>query len=163
MAGLFDTWISEDGTLIYSYSVVTMDSSSAVSFIHERMPAILDTDDDIRFWLDSFNVPAHEALSRLKPSVHLTSYPVSTQINSIRNQDMNLNKPIDLNKPKPLCGSGKLMASWLTKASPLKRESVDPEKDSTTIQPSAKRQLLTETSADGPAAKKINSDPSNSV
>jgi len=118
IAGLFNTWKNpQDGSIIYSYSVITMQSSSAVSWIHERMPAILDTDEDVANWLDSYNTPVHQALSNLKASINLCVHPVSTAVNNIRNQDSHLSQAIDLNQPKPLSASGKLMANWLSKAS----------------------------------------------
>ena len=118
IAGLFNTWKNpQDGSVIYSYSVITMESSSAVSWIHERMPAILDSEEDVANWLDSHNIPVQKALSNLKASVNLTVHPVSTAVNNIRNQDPHLSQAIDLNQPKPLSGSGKLMANWLSKAS----------------------------------------------
>lgn len=118
IAGLFNTWKNpQDGSIIYSYSVITMESSSAVSWIHERMPAILDTDEEVANWLDSYNISVKKALSNLKASVNLCVHPVSTAVNNVRNQDRNLNQAIDLNKPKPLSSSGKLMANWLIKGS----------------------------------------------
>lgn len=118
MAGLFDVWKSpEDGSTIYSYSVVTMDSCPAFSWIHERMPAILETEDDINSWLDFVHVPVEEALSKLKASSILKCHPVSTDVNYVRNQCDNLTRPIDLTKPKPLSRSGQFMANWLKKTS----------------------------------------------
>lgn len=115
-AGLFDTWKSDEGSVIYSYSVITMESSPKVNWIHERMPAILETEDEVRNWLDSAHVSSQKALSNLKPSTNVCIYPVSTQVNNVRNQDTSLNRPIDLNKPKTMSASGKFMANWLTKS-----------------------------------------------
>ena len=93
-----------------------MESSPTVSWIHERMPAILDTDEDVANLLDSVNVPLKEALSKLKPSSKLCIHAVSTAVNSVKNQDRRLSQAIDLNQPKPLTGSGKFMDSWLSRA-----------------------------------------------
>lgn len=121
MAGLFDVWKSpEDGNLIFSYSVVTMDSCPAFSWIHERMPAVLETEEDIDDWLDFTRVPAQQALTKLKASTILICHPVSTDVNNSRNNGYHLTKRIDLDKPKPLTGSGKFMANWLKKASPVR-------------------------------------------
>lgn len=118
LAGIFDTWRShEDGSLVQSYSVVTMDASPAFAFIHERMPAVLETEEDVNNWLDSAHVPAEKAISKLKASTNLPFHPVSPDVGSVKNQERSLTRPIDLDKPKPLSGSGKLMASWLSKKS----------------------------------------------
>lgn len=46
MAGLYDVW--QDGnTIIYSYSVITMNSSNTFDWLHHRMPAILETQEQI--------------------------------------------------------------------------------------------------------------------
>lgn len=128
LAGLFNEWKSpEDGSVIYSYSVITMDSCPSFSWIHERMPAVLETEDEINQWLDFTNLSPQEALLKLKPSTALASHPVSSDVNSSRNHGDHLTKPIDLKKPKPLSGSGKLMASWLTKGSTAR--SVQAEED----------------------------------
>ncbi len=116
-AGLFDVWKSpEDRSIIYSYSVITMDSCPAFSWIHERMPAILETEDDVNSWLDYTHVPAQEAISNLKSSAILTYHPVSEDVNNARNEGSHLTKAIDLNKPKPLSASGTFMANWLGKS-----------------------------------------------
>lgn len=43
MAGLYNIWQNED-VIIYSYSVITMDSNSTLDWLHHRMPAILDNE-----------------------------------------------------------------------------------------------------------------------
>ena len=109
-----------------------MASSSAVSWIHERMPAILDTDEDVANWLDSYNISVPKALSGLRASVNLCFHPVSMDVNRVKNQDINLSQPVDLDKPKPLSDSAKLMANWLSKASErsaVVRETVKREAD----------------------------------
>lgn len=47
MAGLYHVWQNED-TIIYSYSVITMDSNNTMDWLHHRMPAILDSDEQIQ-------------------------------------------------------------------------------------------------------------------
>lgn len=120
-----------------------MDSSPAFSWIHERMPAILETESDIDSWLDT-KIPALEALSKLKASSILKCHPVSTDVNSSRNQGDHLARPIDLNKPKPLSGSGKFMANWLSKGSPARTSPSKVDKKSEPASPpkeGVKRQL----------------------
>lgn len=156
LAGLFDVWKSpEDGSIIYSYSVITMDSCPAFSWIHERMPAILETEDDVNSWLDYTHIPAEEAITKLKASSILTCHPVSADVNNARNEGSHLTKAIDLNKPKPLSASGKFMANWLRKASPAKVDKsncVSPPKEG------VKRQLSIKDPVQGTSAKKIKED-----
>ncbi|XP_069698023.1 abasic site processing protein HMCES [Periplaneta americana] len=44
MAGLFDVWTSPEGEVIYSYTVITLESNDTLSWLHHRMPAILEGD-----------------------------------------------------------------------------------------------------------------------
>ena len=67
---------------------------------------------------------------------------------------------IDLKKPKPLSGSGKFMANWLSKASPAKVDKsncVSPSKEG------VKRQLSMKDPVQGTSAKKIKEDEPPSV
>ena len=53
------------------------------------------------------------------------NYFIATDVNSVKHQDRRLLRPVDLNLPtpkKPLSASGKLMANWLIKASPVRNE-----------------------------------------
>lgn len=47
MAGLFDIWEDENGDKMYSYSVITFESSKIMSWLHHRMPAILETEEQV--------------------------------------------------------------------------------------------------------------------
>lgn len=113
MAGLFSCWTSSEGKPVYSYSVITMESNTHFSWLHHRMPAILNTDEEVMDWIDSGRVPADKAMELLKPVDKLTWHPVSTAVNNSRNKSDGCNKPVDLKKPKPV---NPLMMNWLKKA-----------------------------------------------
>lgn len=53
MAGLYHIWQNEE-TIIYSYSVITMESNETFDWLHHRMPAILDRDEQIEVCLPLF-------------------------------------------------------------------------------------------------------------
>lgn len=120
MAGLFDEWRSSEGEVIYSYTVITLESSTTLSWLHNRMPAILDGQ-QVTDWLDVDRIPPKAALSVIQPATVLTWHPVATLVNNSRNKDPQCNKPITL-KPKPASRSKLLMESWLKKGTG-KRES----------------------------------------
>lgn len=46
MAGVYSVWHVQD-TIIYSYSVITMESNNTLGWMHHRMPAILDSEEQI--------------------------------------------------------------------------------------------------------------------
>ncbi|KAL1130723.1 hypothetical protein AAG570_011964 [Ranatra chinensis] len=96
MAGIYGTWESSEGEIIYSYSIITMDSNESFGWIHERMPAILSSPEQIQGWLDYERVSPGEAVSLLEPVKVLSWYPVSTLVNNSRNKDPTCIKPIQL-------------------------------------------------------------------
>lgn len=97
MAGLWAVWKDPDtGVWVPSAAVITTAANRFVSSIHDRMPVLLPREvwDD---WLD----PAVDDLDYLRsllepaPDDVLDMYPVSTAVNSVRNQGPNLLEPIE--------------------------------------------------------------------
>ncbi|KAM8930163.1 abasic site processing protein HMCES isoform 2-T2 [Pelodytes ibericus] len=125
MAGLFDCWESPSGgDPLYSYTVITVDASKSMDWIHDRMPAILDGDEEIRKWLDFSEVPTHEALKLIHPIENVTHHPVSPLVNNSRNNSPDCIAPVILNRKKEptLNASGKKMLDWLQSRSPKKEQ-----------------------------------------
>ncbi|XP_044079467.1 abasic site processing protein HMCES [Siniperca chuatsi] len=124
MAGLFDCWIPPDGgEPLYTYSVITVNASQNLQSIHNRMPAILAGEEEVRRWLDFGEVKSLDALKLLQSKNILTSHPVSSLVNNSRNNSPKCLQPVDLNSkkdPKPTA-SHKMM-SWLTSSPPSKRK-----------------------------------------
>ena len=97
-AGLWETWKRQDqqNALYRSCTIITVEACEAVRNIHHRMPAILKPE-LYGLWLD----PQNQDLGRLKDILQkglitgLVSYPVSKQVNSIRNNDPSCIDPID--------------------------------------------------------------------
>ncbi|XP_026332096.1 embryonic stem cell-specific 5-hydroxymethylcytosine-binding protein-like isoform X3 [Hyposmocoma kahamanoa] len=91
MAGLYNVW-EGDHAVIYSYSVITMDSNTTLSWLHHRMPAMLETEEQIQAWLDIDEVGSDMALAYLKPAKILKWHKVSTAVNNSRNKSTECNK-----------------------------------------------------------------------
>ncbi|XP_065371918.1 abasic site processing protein HMCES [Calliphora vicina] len=112
MAGLFDIWEDEHGDKIYSYAVITFESSKIMSWMHHRMPAILETEEQVNNWLDFKNVSDEQALATLRPATQLQWHRVSNIVNNSRNKTDQCNKPFEMVKAeKP--AMNKMMSSWL--------------------------------------------------
>nr|XP_045613064.1 abasic site processing protein HMCES-like [Procambarus clarkii] len=133
MAGIFSHWFSTEGEEVWSYSLLTMDSGKKFSDLHHRMPAILETDQDVEDWLDFERIGYKDALMILKNDVELTWHPVSSDVNNVRNQEPNLNAPVSKDKKPPDTPSSRLMSAWLSKgtvknvkSTPIKNESLKP-------------------------------------
>ncbi|XP_025908413.1 embryonic stem cell-specific 5-hydroxymethylcytosine-binding protein, partial [Nothoprocta perdicaria] len=132
MAGIFDCWEPPGGgDALYTYTIITVDASKDVSFIHHRMPAILDGEEAVRKWLDFAEVPTQEAVKLIQPTENVVFHPVSTIVNSVRNDSPECLAPIELGVRKQVkaTASSKVMANWLKsspEASPKKQENEVP-------------------------------------
>ena len=86
-AGLWDHWEGEGKTLD-SCTIIVMPSNEVMRPIHERMPAII-APAHYDLWLDSRITDKQEIMQYLTsaPSSQLTAYPVSTWVNSPKNND----------------------------------------------------------------------------
>lgn len=115
MAALFDKWTSPEGDEIYSYTIITLESNETLSWLHHRMPAILDSDEELSSWLDYGEVNAENALKYVKPVKVLLYHSVSTLVNNSRNKDPKCNMPAnqDVAETKP-SKSADFMKSWLS-------------------------------------------------
>ncbi|CAH2985826.1 unnamed protein product [Chilo suppressalis] len=119
MAGLYNIWQNED-VIIYSYSVITMESNSSLSWLHHRVPAILDTQELMEAWLDVDNVPPNAAISLLKPTNTLSWHRVSKLVNNSKYKASDCNKKIPeqkTNKEKQ-----KTLTTWFTKTAKRQNE-----------------------------------------
>ena len=84
MAGLYDTWISPDGTKISTCTIITTTPNRLMEKIHHRMPVILRKEDEA-VWLDRTK-SAEELKTLLTPyrDDDLFAYPVSNIVNSAK-------------------------------------------------------------------------------
>lgn len=66
MAGLYNIFNDKNGNAYAAISIVTTEANSDISFIHHRMPAILQNE-AIETWLDTNNVDISNLQRLLKP------------------------------------------------------------------------------------------------
>lgn len=81
-AGLFDVWRGEEGKRLVSCTVLTTAAPKELSWLHERMPVIMDYD-HYDLWLDR-STPDIADLTELLlpyPAAGLEVYPVSPNVN----------------------------------------------------------------------------------
>ena len=88
-AGLWDC-VQYEGTdeKIYTYTIITTDSNKQLSFLHDRMPVILENgSEQVRTWLDPERSEWSKDLqSLLKPfNGELECYPVSKDVGKVGN------------------------------------------------------------------------------
>ena len=93
-AGLWDAWTGEDDSVYHSCTILTTAASDSIREIHHRMPIILNPD-AFHEWLnpDNQDTSKLETLLREQTVQEFTSYPVSTFVNSPKNNDPKCIKP----------------------------------------------------------------------
>jgi putative SOS response-associated peptidase YedK len=98
-AGLWDRWKDPNGQWIKSCSILTTTPNALTAPDHDRMPVILDPD-IYDLWLDPGMKDVHAMSDMLKPydARLMRSYPVSTRINSVVNDDPQCAAPVELSQ-----------------------------------------------------------------
>lgn len=93
-AGLWERWDRAlDRKPVESCAIITTVANELLRPIHGRMPVILAPEDYAR-WLDPATSPAlAQALLKPYPSDAMLAYPVSTRVNSVRNDDAGCIEP----------------------------------------------------------------------
>lgn len=91
MAGIWEGWKSPDGKTLYTCSVITTGPNKLMKDIHDRMPVILNREDE-KTWLD----PTISDTTLLQPLLvpfddeAMESYEVSSLVNSPKNNQPEL-------------------------------------------------------------------------
>jgi putative SOS response-associated peptidase YedK len=87
-AGLFERWLSPAGEVLDTCTIITTRSNALLAPLHDRMPVIVAP---VAFdrWLDVANEDVADLFAPY-PADAMTYYPVSTRVNSVRNDDAKL-------------------------------------------------------------------------
>lgn len=91
VAGIWENWKSPSGEDVRTFAVITCEANEMVAEIHDRMPVIIAKEDYER-WLSSEPNPSD--LLRPYPAELMTMWPVSTRVNSPRNEDISLTEEV---------------------------------------------------------------------
>jgi hypothetical protein len=100
-AGLWDSSTGADGVVIRSCTIVTMPANKLMTEIHNvkhRMPAIL-AKEDRDAWLTGTPEAAFSVIKQY-PDTHMVATPVSTRVNTPKNNDAKLIEPIDASRQR---------------------------------------------------------------
>jgi len=94
LAGLWDHWKDPKGEEIRSFTIITTKANDVLSEIHPRMPVILRREDE-GLWMSDQVLTGKELerLFRPFPSGLMTSYPVSSSVDSVKNDREDLIAP----------------------------------------------------------------------
>ena len=101
-AGLYELWRDKDrpdddpDSWLWTATIITTRAEDEVGRIHDRMPMVIEP---ARWadWLDPTATSAEALHGLMTPaaSVHLTTYPVSTEVNSVRHNGPGLIEPME--------------------------------------------------------------------
>jgi len=96
-AGLWDGWKDSTGHWVKTCSILTTTPNAVTSAVHDRMPAILDPA-TYDLWLDPRVTDVGAVSDLLKPydAKSMRSYPVSTRVNSVTNDDEECSRPMEM-------------------------------------------------------------------
>ncbi|MEK5443647.1 MULTISPECIES: SOS response-associated peptidase [unclassified Fredinandcohnia] len=91
MAGIWERWKSPDGHTLYSCSIITTTPNELMRDIHDRMPVILNKEDE-QAWLNPSLKDVSRVSHLLKPLTadNMEAYEVSSLVNSPSNNSPNL-------------------------------------------------------------------------
>src|SRR5208337_1738429 len=99
-AGLWDQWRDPAGSLIESCTILTTTPNSLLAEVHDRMPVIL-RQGNYDLWLDPGfkNVKALAEILAPFDATQMRSFPVSTRINAVANDDPDCVAPWQISPP----------------------------------------------------------------
>jgi putative SOS response-associated peptidase YedK len=91
LAGLWENWKGRDGIWVRTFVILTTQSNELLSDLDDRMPLIIQPRDRVR-WMSEEEHPGD--LLKPYPSESMIKWPVSTQVNSLKNNDRVLMEPL---------------------------------------------------------------------
>ena len=93
-AGLWDRWRDPAGAVVESCSILTTTPNSLLADIHDRMPVILRKE-SYDLWLDAGFKDVKALAGVLVPfdAAQMRSFPVSTRVNAVANDDVDCVAP----------------------------------------------------------------------
>ena len=94
-AGLAERWNGPDGP-VHSCAIITTEANELMRGIHDRMPVILEPGDHDA-WLDPGNQETDKLKALLRPcrAEIMAAHPVSTRVNTPRNDEPALLEPLE--------------------------------------------------------------------
>jgi len=91
MAGVYERWLSPDGEVLDTCTILTTQANALLRAVHDRMPVIVPPEHYAR-WLDAAEEDVGDLLAPAADGV-LSARPVSKRVNSVQNDDASLIEP----------------------------------------------------------------------
>src|SRR5436190_23840404 len=96
LAGLWDSWKRPDGATLESFSIITLPANDFMRPIHDRIPAILHSEEE-ETWLDCAANPFDKVAPLLVPypSDQMAAHITSTRVNNTRYNEPDCGAPVE--------------------------------------------------------------------
>ncbi|KAK9281606.1 hypothetical protein L1049_004509 [Liquidambar formosana] len=102
-AALYDSWRNSEGEILYTFTILTTSSSSALKWLHDRMPVILGDKGSTDTWLNGSSSTKFDMLLKPYEGSDLAWYPVTPAVGKPSFDGPECIKEIQLkNEEKPI-------------------------------------------------------------
>ncbi len=91
-AGIWEVWKTPDGEDIKTFSIITTEPNELMKPLHNRMPVIIKQENEEK-WLQELDISEAQKMLEPYPFEDLEAYPISTLVNSPRNNSEEIIKP----------------------------------------------------------------------
>jgi putative SOS response-associated peptidase YedK len=107
LAGYYDI---HKESMLFTYTIITVNATESFAGIHDRMPAVLEDKEAIDQWLDP-SIPTSQVVKHINPngSSCLSWHPVSSIVNNVRNKSPECIAKINLSEKPPINKKGTLL------------------------------------------------------
>ncbi|CAN6545022.1 unnamed protein product [Malus baccata var. baccata] len=133
-AALYDSWGNSEGEKLYTFTIITTSSSSALGWLHDRMPVILGDKESTDTWLDGSSSSNFDSLLKPYEGPDLVWYPVTSAMGKVSFDGPECINEIQLKTE----GNHSITKFFLAKGT--KKEELNPE-DTSSDDTSAKKDL----------------------
>lgn len=91
-AGIYETWKSESGEVLWSVAILTQEARPEIAFVHDRMPVFVHR--KLRnLWLTPGPSPLSEVLSQAASAAEIQAWEVGVAVGNVRNNNEHLIVP----------------------------------------------------------------------
>ncbi len=92
-AGIWEVWKTPDGEDVKSFSIITTEPNELMKPLHNRMPVIIKQENEEK-WLQEIDISEAQKMLEPYPFEGLEAYPISTLVNSPRNNSEEIIRPL---------------------------------------------------------------------
>jgi putative SOS response-associated peptidase YedK len=99
LAGLYERWLSPEGEPLDTCTILTTEANAQLQPLHDRMPVIVPPE-AYEQWLDPAAADAESLIAPFSAQP-MTYWPVSTRVNSVKNDDAECIEPLTAGDDEP--------------------------------------------------------------